>query len=183
MDEVMRTQDDEWADLLRAANAGDGRAYEVFLRGITPPLRGIVLARGRSLGPEACEDIVQETLLAIHLKRATWRQDAPLGPWLWAIARYKVADAFRARGSRVHLDVDDMADLLAAPPEADPFETSDASKIVAKLDGRSAEVLTIVAIEGAGVAEAGWRMGLREGAVRVAVHRALQRLAALEDRR
>jgi RNA polymerase sigma-70 factor (ECF subfamily) len=28
------------------------------------------------------EDIVQETLLAIHVKRHTWQDDAPVTPWL-----------------------------------------------------------------------------------------------------
>ena len=178
----MRERDDEWAALLRAANAGDGRAYATFLHAVTGSLRSVVLARGRSLGPEACEDIVQETLLAIHLKRTTWRQDAPVRPWLWAIARHKVADAFRARGARAHFDVADFADLLAAPPAPDPFESSDARRIVGRLDGRSAAVLTAVAIEGVGVAEAGRLLGMRDGAVRVAVHRAMKRLAALGER-
>ena len=178
----MRAQDDEWARLLKAADAGDGRAYAAFLRGVAGPLRGVVLARGRSLGPEECEDIVQETLLAIHLKRATWRGDAPLRPWLWAIARHKVADAFRRRGARVHLDVADFAELLAAPACPDPFEASDARAIVGRLDRRSEALLTAVAIDGAGTAEAGRRLGMTEGAVRVAVHRALRRLRGAVDR-
>lgn len=178
----MRASDNEWAALLRAANAGDGRAYAAFLRAVTEPLRGVVRAKGRSLGPEACEDVVQEVLLAIHLKRATWREDAPVRPWLWAIARHKVADAFRARGAHVHLDVVDFADVLAAAPAPDPFEAADAQRLVDRLDGRSAAVLTAVAIEGAGIAEAGRRLGMRDGAVRVALHRAMKRLAALGER-
>lgn len=177
----MHPLDDQWASLLRAANAGDSRAYAAFLRAIAPPLRGLVLARGGALGPGTCEDIVQETLLAIHLKRATWREDAPVRPWLWAIARHKVADGFRARGAQVHLPIEDFADLLAAAPAPDPFEMSDALRVASRLDARSATVLTAVAIEGAGIAEAGRRLSMTKGAVRVALHRAMKRLGALRD--
>ena len=64
--------------------------------------------------PDVCEDIVQETLLAIHQKRHTWREDMAVRPWLYAIVRYKVVDAFRARGRRVQLPIDDFADVLPA---------------------------------------------------------------------
>ena len=62
-------------DLLRAANRGDQRAYGDFLREVTPLVRGIARARGGGLGADQIEDIVQETLLAIHQKRQTWRED------------------------------------------------------------------------------------------------------------
>jgi DNA-directed RNA polymerase specialized sigma24 family protein len=84
---------EDWSLLLKAANAGDRAAYARFLRAVTPTVRGIVRARGASLGEAGCEDVVQEVLLAIHLKRATWQQDAPVRPWLYAIARHKVVDA------------------------------------------------------------------------------------------
>lgn len=85
-------------DLLRAANRGDRRAYASFLKSITPLVRGVARSRSSGLGMDICEDIVQETLLAIHQKRHTWREDMPVRPWLYAIVRYKVIDAFRARG-------------------------------------------------------------------------------------
>jgi DNA-directed RNA polymerase specialized sigma24 family protein len=91
---------------MRAANRGDAVAYRRLLDAITPVLRGVVRARGASLGHEAREDVVQEVLLAVHLKRQTWREDQPLRPWLYAIARHKVVDAFRARGQRVDLPIE-----------------------------------------------------------------------------
>ena len=106
----MTTREDEWAALLRAAIAGDGRAYARFLHAVSPVLRGIVRARGSSLPPDHHEDIVQEVLIAIHAKRQTWDSAAPLLPWLYAITRYKIVDAFRRRGNRVHLPIEDFAD-------------------------------------------------------------------------
>ncbi len=61
---------------------------------------------------------MQETLLAIHQKRHTWREDMPVRPWLYAIVRYKVVDAFRARGRRVQVPIEDFAEVLPAEPRS-----------------------------------------------------------------
>lgn len=175
-------QTDDWADLLRSANAGDARAYAAFLRAVTPVLRGIVRARGRALGEAACEDILQDVLLALHLKRHTWDPGLPVRPWLYAIARHKVTDGFRARGSRVELAVEDFADVLPAPAGADPTEARDVEKMIGMLDPRAAAIVRGIGLDGATIAETGARHGLSEGAVRVALHRALKQLAALRER-
>lgn len=169
-------------DLLRAANRGDQRAYGEFLREVTPLVRGIARARGGGLGADQIEDIVQETLLAIHQKRHTWREDMPVRPWLYAIVRYKVIDAFRARGRRVQLPIEDFAEVLPAPAEADPTERSDALRVIDRLDPRSARIVRAIGIDGASVAETSAALGMTDTAVRVALHRGLKRLAALRQR-
>ncbi len=173
---------EDWAQLLRSANAGDGRCYSRFLQAVTPVLRGIVRARGRMLGDAACEDVVQEVLLAIHLKRHTWQPDTPVRPWLYAITRYKVVDAFRARGRRIDLPIEDFTDELPADTGADPTDTADMLKLIGMLDRRSAEIVRRIGLEGATVAETGEHMKMTQGAIRVALHRALKRLAALRER-
>lgn len=177
----MQNEDDPWAALLRAALAGDEAAYARFLAAVSPMLRGIVRAKGAGIDPSDREDIVQNILLAIHLKRGTWRQDQPLRPWLYAIARYKIVDAFRARGRRVSLPIEDFQDVLPEAEQPDPFEQDDARKTIAQLDPRSAEILDSAALRGESAAETGARLNMSEGAVRVALHRALRRLAALRD--
>lgn len=171
-----------WEDLMRAANRGDQKAYAQFLRAITPTLRGVIRARGADLGPEAREDIVQDVLLTIHLKRQSWREDAPIRPWLYAITRHKVIDAFRARGRRIDLPVEDFADTIAAPEGPDPFEQHDIDRVLNKLEPRAAQILRAIGIEGQTTAQAGERLGMTEGAVRVALHRALKAAAGLRER-
>ena len=175
-------EDQSWEALMRAANRGDQRAYARLLTAITPVVRGIVRARGGSLGPEGCEDVVQDVLLTIHLKRQTWREDAPLRPWLYAVTRHKVIDAFRARGQRVDVDIDDFAETLAAPAGDDPFEARDMARVIDRLEPRAAQIVRAIGIDGASAAEAGASLGMTEGAVRVALHRALKSLARLRER-
>ena len=72
----------EWTAWMRAAISGDACAYHRFLVSVTPHLRLMARHRSRVAGaPERdVEDIVQEVLLAIHLKRGTWDQSRPIGP-------------------------------------------------------------------------------------------------------
>lgn len=164
------------------ANSGDARSYSQFLQEVTPVLRGIIRAKGISLGEACCEDVLQEVLLAIHVKRHTLVPGAPVRPWLYAIARYKTVDAFRARGREITVPIDDFIDVLAAESGLDPTEASDMAKMIGMLDHRSAVIIRKIGMEGVSIAETGTALKMSEGAVRVALHRALKTLAVLRER-
>ena len=178
----MSARHDAWERLLAAANDGDARAYAQFLKAVTPVLRGVVRARGAGLGEATCEDVLQEVLLAVHLKRFTWDHGAPVRPWLYAIARHKVVDAFRTRGRKVDVPIEDFAEVLAAEAGPDPTDAADMAKLIGMLGGKSAEIIRKVSIEGLSPAETGEALGMSEGAVRVALHRAFKALALLRER-
>src|SRR6201997_5499432 len=114
----VREGEDEWTGLMRSAIAGDSAAYHRLLKAITPVPRG---AERRGLARtgqpvDQSEDIVQDILLAVHLKRHPWDANAPFAPWLFAIARNKLIDSLRRRGRRVFVNIDDFAETL--PGEA-----------------------------------------------------------------
>ena len=119
----MREREDEWTGLMRSAISGDDAAYHRLLKAVTPVLRAAArrgLARAGQPVDQS-EDIVQDILLAVHLKRHTWDANAPFAPWLFAIARNKLIDSLRRRGRRVFVNIDDFAETL--PGEA-PAETA-----------------------------------------------------------
>ena len=174
-------RDDDWSTWMRAAVAGDQAAYRRVLSAMAPVLRGIVRARAGAMDANWCEDVVQETLLAIHLKRATWDPALPLRPWVYAIARHKLIDAFRRRGRAVHLSVEDFAETLPAAETPDSLEMRDAGLLIDRLQDRDAALLRCLALEARGQDECGQRLGLTPGTLRVALHRALQRLAKLRQ--
>jgi RNA polymerase sigma-70 factor, ECF subfamily len=172
-----------WAEWMTAALAGDDSAYHRLLAAMAPVLRANARRTLSQLGaPTAdAEDIVQETLLAIHLHRNTWRQTDPIGPWIAAIARYKLIDTLRRRGRRSEIAVDDLADAL---PDADADQEEALGRrqvagLVARLDGRQREIVQAISLEGAGIRETAAKFGISEGAVRVALHRGLKALARL----
>ena len=164
--------------LLIAANAGDARAFARFLSEVLPLIRKVVRARGRGLPQDQHEDVVQEVLLAIHLKRQTWDPATPLRPWLYAVTRYKVVDAFRHKGMIIHLPLDDFADIIEDETQANR-SGDDVHAMLSQIDQRSATIVRAIGIQGERASEVGARMSMSEGAVRVAFHRAIRKLAAL----
>ncbi len=85
----MRDEEAQWADWMRAARAGDNGAYRSLLEALAPYLRRLVRQGFAKTGQSAddVEDVVQETLLAIHLKRQTWDADQLFTPWVRVIAQ------------------------------------------------------------------------------------------------
>ena len=176
----MRGRDEEWTGLMRAAMAGDAQAYRRLLDAVTPVLRAAArrgLARAGQ-PPDQSEDIVQEILLAVHLKRQTWDTAAPFAPWLFAIARNKLIDALRRRGRRVFVDIDDFAETIAGPPDQDRVAAREVAAHLQRLPSRQRDVLQAIALDSASIKETATKLAMSEGAVRVALHRGLANLAA-----
>jgi RNA polymerase sigma-70 factor (ECF subfamily) len=176
----VRGRDDEWTGLMRSANTGDGAAYHRLLKSITPVLRAGArqgLARAGQ-PPDQAEDIVQEILIAVHLKRHTWDANAAFAPWLFAIARNKLIDALRKRGRRIFVDIDDFSETLPSQPPEEPLPTVDIASHLGDLSPRQRDVLQSIAVENASIRETADKLSMTEGNVRVALHRGLASLAA-----
>lgn len=174
-------REEEWSALMRAAIDGDEAAYRQLLESLTLGLRAATRRGFVQVGapPNDVEDVVQETLLAVHLKRHTWDASQPLGPWVRAIARHKLIDALRKRGRRIEVPIDTMLDFLAAEEPRDDLDRQDAARLVNELRGRQQVIVRAISIEGKSIREVAENLGMNEGAVRVALHRGLKTLAAV----
>ncbi len=173
-----------WADLMRAAISGDAESYELLLRQIAAALRPLVrrgLERAGRSGADI-EDVVQEVLLAVHLKRHTWDSTRPIEPWVHAIARYKLVDALRRRDGNFDLPIDDFSETLAAEEQSPSASGREVERHLARLPPGQRAVVYAVAVECISIADAAERLKLTEGAVRVALHRGLTALAKLLGR-
>jgi RNA polymerase sigma-70 factor, ECF subfamily len=124
------------------------------------------------------EDIVQDILLAVHLKRHTWDVNAPFAPWLFAIARNKLIDTLRRRGRRVFVNIDDFAETIPDEPAAETASANEIANLLQTLPPRQREVLQSIAVESTSIRDTAARFAMSEGAVRVALHRALSSLTA-----
>ncbi|MGH6945734.1 MAG: sigma-70 family RNA polymerase sigma factor [Kiloniellales bacterium] len=170
------SDEDELARLMRAAIAGDERAYAEFLRRAACRVRGFARRKVAQGGMDP-EDIVQETLLAIHLKRHTWRDDAPVMPWLYAIARHKLVDAFRRRGRRMEIEIGEIAETLAGPEEPESVSEREIDRALDTLAPGQRSVVAAISVEGRSISETASSLGMSEAAVRVALHRGLTAIA------
>lgn len=162
-----------------AALAGDAASYRLFLAALSAHLRAF-LRRRMQQWPDDVEDLVQETLLAVHHNRHTYRPDQPLTAWVHSIARYKLVDWLRARSRHDALN-DPLDDELAVFARSDT-EASDArhdlEHMLQSLPPRQREVLVMLKLAGASVAETARATGQSEASVKVGVHRGLKALAA-----
>ncbi|MCE2971149.1 MAG: sigma-70 family RNA polymerase sigma factor [Burkholderiales bacterium] len=176
----MNHREERLRALLLAALRGDGAAYQAFLRELALLLRGFLRKRLAAL-PDDVEDLVQETLLAVHNQRHTYDAAQPVTAWLHAIAKYKLVDLLRRRSRREALN-DPLDDELEVAGRADREEADarrDLAKLLAQLPDRHRLPIVYTKIEGLSVEEAAQRAGMSPAAVKVGVHRGLKALAAL----
>ena len=169
----------EWSELMRKAMGGDEGAYKRLLSDLSGALRSTVRRgfSGISASPNEVEDVVQEVLLAIHLKRHTWDQSKPIGPWIMAIARNKMIDDLRRKGRRTEVPIDGMLDVLEAGGHEDAIHAHDVKIVLDGLKGRNREIVQAISIDGHTAQDVAVRLGMTEVAVRVSLHRSLKALA------
>lgn len=162
-----------------AALAGDGVAYQQFLTTLSTHLRAFFRRRMAQL-PDDVEDVVQESLLAIHNNRHTYRPEQPLTAWVHTIARYKLIDLLRARSRRELLNdpLDDDLEIFAKSDTEAAEARRDLAGILECLPERQRRALVMIKLEGASVAETALATGMSESSVKVGVHRSLKALAA-----
>jgi RNA polymerase sigma-70 factor (ECF subfamily) len=167
-------------ELLILGLDGETKAYRVFLMELSAHLRAFFRKRLASL-PDDVEDLVQETLLAIHNQRQTYKADLPLTAWVYAIARYKLVNLLRRRARRELLTdpLDDERDFLSSTDSEAAEARRDLGKLLDRLPDRQRLPIVHTRLEGLSVTETAQLTGMSESAVKVGVHRGLKALAAL----
>jgi RNA polymerase sigma-70 factor, ECF subfamily len=160
-------------DWMLAGLAGDGQAYRRLLTALSSHLRAYF---ARRVGPADAEDLVQETLIAMHRKRATYDPSLPLTAWVHGIARYKLIDEYRRNKRRATVPLDETSELFAAEETESAGAKRDVEKLLATLPEGKRALVRAVKIDGDSITEVAAASGLSEGAVKVAVHRAVKSL-------
>lgn len=173
----MRTTDSELKALMLASLAGDAAAYRLLLESLE---RQLLAFFRRRLAVDATEapDLVQETLIAIHGRRGTYDASQSFAAWAYGIARHKLLDHFRRRGRAAIIPLNESDALLAADESASADARHDIEKALASLPPATQALVRDVKLHDLSHAEAGARRGMSETATKVAVHRAMKRLAA-----
>jgi RNA polymerase sigma-70 factor (ECF subfamily) len=165
--------------LLLRGLAGDAAAHRSFLAEAAGLLRAYFRNRLRNR-PDDAEDLVQETLVALHTRRDSYDPEFPLTAWMYAIARYRLIDFLRRAKHRAHASLDDGLDVGDADPQ---YEASDARRDVATLLARLPEkqraAIRLVKLEEKSVRDAAAETGLSESDIKISIHRGLKTLMRL----
>lgn len=173
----MRGDEATLARLTVMAQGGDRQAYRTLLLECQ---RWLHRYFSRRVAPNQLEDLVQETLIALHQKLATFDSARAFLPWLAAIARYRWVDQLR----RTYRNNETEFDETLAGHDAEPAIAARISleRLFEALPAAQARAIELVKIEGLSVTEAASACGQSESLIKVNIHRGLKKLSALIEK-
>lgn len=171
-----------FAALLVAAQRGSEAAFSQLWLDCNPAL----LRYLRVIAPEVAEDVTAETWVQVLRGLPRFRGDeAAWRAWLFTTARRRVIDDTRRRSRRREAPLEDVpvTRLPSTPDAADQamehFSTRSAIALLAELPPLQAEVILLRVVAGLETDAVARLLGRSPGAVRVAAHRGLRRLAQI----
>lgn len=167
--------------LMASAQAGDRAAYDVLLRDCVGVIRAT--ARGRGVPPDSVDDVVQETLLAVHRARQTYDPARSFHAWLRTIADRRAIDVLRRQGRQRTREIHEPAAYENHAAATETGAAAEASELggrlrtaVAGLPEGQRQAVEELALKDRSLADAAAATGRSAGALKVNLHRALKTL-------
>jgi RNA polymerase sigma-70 factor (ECF subfamily) len=178
----------EERQLLARHCAGDPDAFGALVACYRAPIYGYLVRRG--VEREVRDDLFQEIFLRIHRAAASYREDAPLHPWLFTIVANTVRSHFRKlRVRRLVFAEASPTPRELASTEPDGREVVEAREAAARIEAGLArlpetqrEAVLLCCVEKLSHAEVGQILGVPAGTVRTRLARGRARLARLVAR-
>lgn len=168
--------EEDMCRLMAMGQRGDKQAYRAALLAATHWLQRFF---ARRIAPHMVDDLVQDTLISLHVKRASYDAARPFYPWLAAIARYRWIDLLRK------LERMPMEQLDAVPSvesvEEPVLSRLSLDRLLVNIPQGQAQAITLTKIEGRSIRETALITGQSESLVKVNIHRGLKKLAALVE--
>ncbi len=165
------------ARLMAMAQSGDRQAYAALLEACQRWLRRYY---ARRIGPCQLDDLVQDTMLSLHHKRASYDPQRPFLPWLAAIARYRWVDHLRKVYKADETELDES--FAGASDEPAISARISLERLLSLLPSAQVAAIEMVKIEGLSVSEAAKASGQSESLIKVNIHRGLKRLTAIIEK-
>jgi RNA polymerase sigma-70 factor (ECF subfamily) len=173
---------EEFAEVLAAAQDGSETAFSRLWRDGNPAL----LRYLRVTAPEFAEDAAADTWLHVVRGLPGFRGDEQAWrAWLFTTARRRAIDQVRRRARRPERPLKDaLPDQLPVSPDAadlaiEHIDTRAALALVARLPPHQAEVILLRVVAGLDTETVAQILARTPGAVRVAAHRGLRRMAQI----
>lgn len=172
----MRIDDSSIARLMALSQAGDSAAHEAVLRACRNWLTRYFSGK---IPSDQIEDLVQETLISVHRKRATYDSTRPFIPWLAAIARYRWIDRLRT----VYRQENNTAEMVidSIDPEEEISASISIERMLQMIPSKQSEAIRLVKLRGHSIAEAAQITTQSESAVKMNIFRGIRRLSALVE--
>ncbi|TAM85097.1 sigma-70 family RNA polymerase sigma factor [bacterium] len=167
---------------MKAAQAGDQASYARLLREIAPLLRQLARRAWPTGSHVDIEDIVQETLLTLHVIRHTYDAGRPFMPWLLALLRRRTADRVRqyARVRLREIQMEALDVTFSSDPAKIEYESPVDGEVlrraVAHLPPGQRQAIELLKLKELSLKQVSEATGVSIAALKVATHRALTAL-------
>ena len=122
---------------------------------------------------------MQETLISLHRKRASYDPARAFLPWLAAIGRYRWIDSLRKIYRHEHDQL--YEEMVADPQDENMTARVSLERLPVMIPPNQATVISLVKIEGLSINEAAAMTGQTESLVKVNIHRGLKKLSAMVE--
>jgi len=162
---------------MRGAQNGNKDDYRALLKALRPYLNAYFQRR---LGDNS-EDLVQMTLISIHMHRHTYDPKQAFGPWLHAVARHKLIDEVRKNKRRVFVELDE--DMAASQDQHQSIHAQDLRALMAHLSPDQSQMVRLHKIEQFSLEDIAIMTGKSVSNIKVLIHRAIKsmRLKAINQ--
>ena len=183
---TISSEEPELRALMLAGLGGDEASHKSLLMKLSAYLRAYFKGQLARIGRSAsdAEDLVQETLIALHTRRHTYDRSQPLTPWVYAIARYRLVDYLRrTKAAKMDVPVEEADGVFAVDDVSAVDSGLDLTKLLAQLTPKMRQAIQFVKLDGLSVSEAAKRAGMSQSAIKVSVHRGLKALSLLVKER
>jgi RNA polymerase sigma-70 factor (ECF subfamily) len=163
-------------ELMISSLEGDQAAYQKLLSEISLIAKSYLIKRCRQLGPDRIDDLVQEVLMTVHLKKSSYRTDLPFLPWIYTVTKHKLIDDFRSSIRKTRLDEklsSDKNEIIKEETKEDDFELE---LLVSGINEKQREILLMAKVEEIPLAEIATQLKMSLSAVKVTIHRAIKNI-------
>lgn len=158
--------------LMLSSMDGDQEAYKLFLKEMSLLVKAYLSKRCAHLGSDRIDDLIQEVLMAIHLKRSTYRTDLPVLPWIFTITRHKLIDEVRSINRKTKNDLQEYMEESFTTSQLEDQEEVELA--LAGLTQKQREMLFMAKVEEVPLSEIAEKFKMSLSAVKVSIHRAIK---------
>ncbi|MEV8517357.1 RNA polymerase sigma factor [Dactylosporangium sp. NPDC051484] len=167
------------ADLLRAVADGDEGALRLLFDRHAPWI--VARLRRRCADPDAVDDVLQDTFVAVWKGAERWRGDGEVGAWLWGIAVRRLISRLRRSPVAWTFLADGEADAPLVSAEEQVLlgvEHGDLGTALRRLSPQLRAVVQATILDGLTTKEAARLLGVPHGTVKGRLRQAKSQLRA-----
>jgi RNA polymerase sigma-70 factor (ECF subfamily) len=183
----MAEEDKTLRTLMIAAQEGNRRLYAELLAHIIPSIRRAAHRRWPHASSTDLEDVVQETLLALHVSRHLYDPDRPVMPFILGIMRFRGSSIMRGhRRASVETHIDEVLEtamaIIAVGDQESAYQAYQLRAAVGRLRPGQRRAIEMMKLSELSLDDAAAATGMSVAALKVATHRGILALRKLLKR-